>query len=134
MYAELLEADLDQLDTCESSQPKKRLDVILSEGQRLSRLIGNVLTFARENQNALEPNPQTCVPDDIIRRVLHRFEPSLSALAIRLETKLDSKDSCSLDGDFLEQILGNLISNVEKYAADGKLLRAESPGGAASDH
>ncbi|HIK93933.1 MAG TPA: ATP-binding protein, partial [Planctomycetes bacterium] len=32
----------------------------------------------------------------------------------------------SLDPDFVEQILGNLVSNVEKYAASGGLLRIES--------
>ena len=126
LYAELLERDLNGLDSTESEQPKKRLDVILSEGQRLSRLIGNVLTFARQNQNALEPNLAEDVPDDVVRRVLNRFDPSLSALGIQLQSTLNAADRCRLDADFLEQILGNLISNVEKYAADGRTLRVQT--------
>ncbi|MBC7964539.1 MAG: hypothetical protein H7Z17_01340 [Fuerstia sp.] len=48
MYAELLERDLDAAEEEVSARPRQRLAVITSEAQRLSRLIGNVLTFARQ--------------------------------------------------------------------------------------
>ena len=32
----------------------------------------------------------------------------------------------AVDSDFLEQILGNLFGNVEKYAADGGVMRVQS--------
>ncbi len=126
LYAELLDKDLAKIDD-ETSQPiRKRLNVILSEGQRLSRLIGNVLTVARENRDSLQMNRVPCVPDEIVQQVLRHFEPALSSLSIQIETDLSAKDQARLDSDFLEQILGNLISNVEKYASAGESLIVRS--------
>jgi signal transduction histidine kinase len=126
LYAELLEKDLDSIAD-ETSQPiRKRLNVILSEGQRLSRLIGNVLTVARENRDSLQLNRVPCVPDAIIQQVLNYFEPALSSLNVRIETDLNAIEQIELDSDFLEQMLGNLISNVEKYASTGESLTVRS--------
>ncbi len=126
LYAELLDKDLDKVAD-ETSQPvRKRLNVILSEGQRLSRLIGNVLTVARENRDSLQLNRVTCVPDEVIQQVLRHFEPALSSLNIQIETNLNANEEAQLDSDFLEQILGNLISNVEKYASAGETLAIRS--------
>ena len=126
LYAELLDKDLDKV-AAETSQPiRKRLDVILAEGQRLSRLIGNVLTVARENRDSLQINRVMCMPDDIIQQVLKHFEPALSSLNMQIETDLNATEQTNLDSDFLEQILGNLISNVEKYASGSESLSVRS--------
>lgn len=126
LYAELLDKDLDRISD-ETSQPiRKRLNVILSEGQRLSRLIGNVLTVARQNRDSLHLNRVTCVPDEIIQQVLTHFEPALAALNIVVEADFNAGGPCQLDSDILEQILGNLISNVEKYASAGESLTVRS--------
>ena len=103
-------------------RPRKRLDVIVSEGQRLSRLIGNVLTFARQERRSLQPTFSRRVPDDIIEQVLKHFQPALATLGIRVETELNAVETQRLDSDFLAQILGNLISNVEKYTTDSESL------------
>lgn len=126
LYAELLDRDMDGLPEQGTQQPRKRLNVILSEGRRLSRLIGNVLTFARQKRQALQPAMSPCVPDDIIRQVLEHFHPALAALDVRVETQLTAAETRKLDSDFLEQILGNLVGNVEKYAADSELLIVRS--------
>ncbi|MCH2210211.1 MAG: HAMP domain-containing histidine kinase [Fuerstiella sp.] len=126
LYAELLEKDMERLPEDSTQQPRKRLDVILSEGQRLSRLIGNVLTFARQERRSLRPTFSRCVPDEIIAQVLRHFYPVLAALEIRIDARLNAAESRTFDTDFLEQILGNLISNVEKYAADSESLTVSS--------
>ncbi|MEZ6123001.1 MAG: HAMP domain-containing sensor histidine kinase [Planctomycetaceae bacterium] len=123
MYAELLERDLDDLEADDARKPKARLDVILAEGQRLSRLIGNVLTFARQRRKSLHLNPQSLVPGRRIREIVDRFRPGLQNLSIDVEFTGDEQTTMQLDADALEQILGNLISNVEKYAADGGRLK-----------
>ena len=122
LYAEMLEEDLEQLSPDCREQPRRRLDVILSEGQRLTRLIGNVLTFARQKRDSLELKRKTGIPDDVIRQVLKHFQPALERLGIRIHTELHAGQTCRLDTDCLEQILGNLISNVEKYAAESDRL------------
>lgn len=126
LYAELLGKDIDSLPEQDVQQPRKRLEVILSEGQRLSRLIGNVLTFARQERRSLQPQFAQSVPDDIIEQVLKHFQPVLAALDVRIDLQLNAAESRRLDPDFLEQILVNLISNVEKYAAEGESLLIRS--------
>ncbi len=126
LYAELLESDLANMPEEDADKPRRRLNVILSEGQRLTRLIGNVLTFARQQRKSLQPQGQTLIPDEVISQIVDRFRPPLEALGIATELNLNAKQPMSLDPDFVEQILGNLINNVEKYAAEGKLLRLTS--------
>ena len=126
LYAELLDKDMESFPEEDVEQPRKRLNVILAEGQRLSRLIGNVLTFARQERRSLQPRYSPCVPDEVIQQVLKHFYPALAALNVRIDMQLNAAGIQRLDTDFVEQILGNLISNVEKYAAESELLIVRS--------
>lgn len=125
MYAELLDRDLDSLEE-NIEQPRRRLSVILSESQRLTRLIGNVLAFARQEKQTLRVCRKEVIVDEIIQSVLDSFRPSLEQKEIEVELDLNAAQSVMIDPDILEQILGNLISNVEKYAADGKWMKIHS--------
>jgi signal transduction histidine kinase len=113
MYAELLEDRIDEDD----DKPRNYLDVIVSESQRLSRLIGNVLTFAAKHRNKLVVRPVTGKIDDTIRAVIDQFRPSLEADGFEIEVKLTGEGASCFDADVIGQILSNLIGNVEKYAA-----------------
>ncbi len=122
MYAELLERDLDAADQEVAARPRQRLAVITSEAQRLSRLIGNVLTFARQKRRTLEPHPRDTNIMILVRQIVDRFTPSLTEHGIVATVEGTYKQSLKLDPDFVEQILGNLINNVERYAASGGSL------------
>ncbi len=122
MYAELLEAKFAK----EERKTKKHLNIIISESNRLGRLINNVLSFAKDQKNGVTFNPVPVVPDEIITRLLDSFNYSLKSKGIKLHTKLKASNTVMMDTDILEQILSNLISNVEKYAADGKWIKVES--------
>ena len=126
MYAELLERDFDHLEIDVETVSRKRLDVILSESQRLSRLIGNVLTFARHRRDTLTLRPTQAVPAQVIEQIVDRFRPSLEEKGITIDVTSTGQEAMSLDTDILEQIVGNLISNVEKYAASGRQLGIDS--------
>ncbi|MBC8291000.1 MAG: HAMP domain-containing histidine kinase [Planctomycetes bacterium] len=126
MYADLLESDLERMPEDETEQPKSRLKVIAEESQRLSRLIGNVLTMARQQRNTLTLKPQPAIVDDVIRDVLRQFEPALSRCQVEATFEARAGGSVSVDVDVLEQILVNLFSNVEKYAASGGVLNVAS--------
>lgn len=126
MYAELLEQDLEDVNAPDAERPRRRLEIILSEGQRLSRLIGNVLTFARQKRQTLQLQPRGEIPDDLIQEIVDRFRPALIDQQIEVVFDADAGQKMYLDPDFLEQILGNLISNVEKYAGNGGLLHVVS--------
>ncbi len=113
MYAEMLEPRMEDAD----ESARENLRVIVSESQRLSRMIGNVLAFAKDQRGNLTPNPRRCVPDDIIRATIEHFRPALDARGVTVSFTSGAPDEATLDSDFLEQILGNLLGNVEKYAA-----------------
>lgn len=125
MYAELLENDLERIDP-DDEKAKAHVAVITGESGRLSRLINNVLTLARTSRDAPPARIQTGSVDAVIATVVEQFQPSLDQLAIEVTLDLDAQEPVSLDVDAVEQMLGNLISNVEKYAADGKHLRIAS--------
>lgn len=122
MYAELLENQVDEEDPAMG----KRVSVILTETERLSRLIGNVLTFSRQQRQALKLHPVRAVPDRVIERVTENFRPAFVAKGIEPKLELNAGGEVTLDVDALEQILGNLLGNVEKYAPDGKSVTIAS--------
>ena len=123
MYAELLERDLDHVESADTEKPRQRLEVILSEGQRLSRLIGNVLTFARQRRHSLQLQAHPESPGRLLRQIVDRFRPVFADQQLEIQLQCEDNSLFELDPDFLDQILGNLISNVEKYAASGGLLQ-----------
>ncbi|MBX3730185.1 MAG: HAMP domain-containing histidine kinase [Candidatus Sumerlaeia bacterium] len=118
LHAELLDESTDDSDP----EARRRLDIIVAESQRLSRLIDNVLTFGREGRGMLTLQVRTVCLDDLVREIVERFRPVLRSSGIEIETALDAPQPVPCDPDAVGQILGNLIANVEKYAADGRHL------------
>jgi signal transduction histidine kinase len=118
MYAELLEQEL----APDEERPRRHLQVIVAESQRLSRLIANVLTFARRQRESAALRPADACLDDVVAAVIEQFAPSLAARGIQVEHRRGAPGIVPLDGDALGQIIGNLISNVEKYAGAGGWL------------
>jgi signal transduction histidine kinase len=116
MYAELLEERLDD----EDEKSLSYAGIIANESQRLSRLIANVLTFSRKQRDVLSVRRRTAVVDDVIDRVLKQFEPSFSKKGITASFSRGAGAETQVDTDALDQILANLLSNVEKYAAKGR--------------
>ena len=119
MYAELLEGRLSEDEDAKSSH---YLGVIVSESQRLSRLIGNILTFGRGQRDKLKLLPAPGDVDEVIRSVLDQFRPVFQDKGLEAHASLNAGQTVSLDADALQQILANLLSNVEKYAASGKCV------------
>ena len=126
MYAELLGKDIQSLEGTDVDKAKQRIEVVESESERLSRLIGNVLTFAGSQKNKLEVYPTCGVIDDCVTQSLSSFAPNLEKLGIEIRTQLDAKKPVKFDADALGQIIGNLISNVEKYAPDSDFVEIET--------
>ncbi|MBK1880786.1 HAMP domain-containing histidine kinase [Luteolibacter pohnpeiensis] len=101
------------------AEAKHRMTLIGEEIQRLSRLAGNVLTFSRQERDMLELNPVRCFPAEVVQKVLDSFRPSFERRGVRIETDIPAGETVVMDQDAVSQILGNLLSNVEKYAASG---------------
>ncbi|MEO8353838.1 MAG: HAMP domain-containing sensor histidine kinase [Chthoniobacteraceae bacterium] len=105
---------------------RRRLALVIEDLQRLARLVGNVLTFSRGERRTLEMRPGACIADEVIDDVLAQFAPSLERRGISVERVRCGAEPIVVDRDALAQIIGNLISNVEKYAANGKWLGLET--------
>ncbi|MCR4535480.1 sensor histidine kinase [Shewanella xiamenensis] len=112
LYAEML----NEMEAEENSQRAHYLGVIISESQRLSRLIQNVLTFTKL--------PQICIRQVDINQLMNQiytaFNPVFAAKEIHLNLNINEQLSTKTDVDRVTQIISNLLSNAEKYAATGK--------------
>lgn len=122
MYAELLNQQVQQLEGVDAETAKKRIEVVETESHRLSRLISNVLSFAGSQKKKLEMRPSEGKIDDCVHHTLSSFTPHLERLGLEIQTDLQATTPVRFDSDVLGQIIGNLISNVEKYAADGSFI------------
>jgi len=115
MYAELLEDRLDE----EDERSRGYLQVISGESRRLSRLIANVLSLARKQRGKLAVRRLPAIADQVVTEVIEQFRPSLERAGIEIAMGAGAGRRALLDADAIGQILGNLLGNVEKYAADG---------------
>ncbi|MBN1686387.1 MAG: HAMP domain-containing histidine kinase [Spirochaetales bacterium] len=120
LYTELLK------ERASEGKDRRQLDIVLSESTRLSRMIANVLTFARSEKNGYEANPARVAVDDVIRKVVESFAVSLESKSMQVVLSCNAPGPVVTDRDFLEQIVSNLIGNAEKYAASGKYLEIAS--------
>ena len=116
MYAEMLEQNLP--DDPESGRLLRYVGVISNESQRLSRMIENVLSFSRlgRGSHTISPTPGTIA--DCVDTVIENFAPMLSQRGLRVAYTAEDRTPVQVDCGALEQILNNLLSNCEKYAAN----------------
>ncbi len=122
LYAELLQEQLPDDD----AKAGRHLGVVIAESRRLSRLINNILTYARQQKARLTLHASPRRADEAIAATLESFRPALEEAGIRIAFSPNAGRLVQLDADVLEQILGNLFSNVEKYAAAGGVLEVTS--------
>ena len=122
MYAELLEDRLPEDD----AKARGHLGIVIAESRRLSRLINNILTFARQQKARPTLHPAPGNVDETIAATLECFRPALEDAGVRIAFNPNAGRPVKLDADAVEQILGNLVSNVEKYALAGKSLEVTS--------
>lgn len=125
MYAELLEEELGG----EDERADRYLGIIARESQRLSRLIGNILSFARQQRETLTIRRAPAVLDEVVRDVLDQFGPSLRQAGVVARFEPGAPTPIPLDADAAGQVLGNLLSNVEKYAPGAEVRVATRQAG-----
>lgn len=117
----LLNIDLaTELVDDEPDESKRRLDLVRGETRRLGRLIDNVLTFSRSTKSKATQTPVPCIPGEIVSVMIESFAVSFARCGLTIKRSDENTDTpCHCDADALSQILGNLLSNVEKYVPGG---------------
>lgn len=122
MFSELLAED-------RVAGPEKRRDylaIITTETARLTRLINNVLDFARMERGEKKYIMADCDLSTIVREAAEMFRPNLESAAFRFEVLLpETTVLVSADRDAIAQLIVNLLSNAEKYSNGGREIRLE---------
>jgi signal transduction histidine kinase len=100
------------------------LRIIAAEAARLTRLINNVLDFARLEKGAPHGEHAACDLVEAVRDVTETCAPHLEAAGIAFRCEIET-DALPIRGDrdALAQIILNLVSNAEKYGGGDILVR-----------
>ena len=108
------------------AKQKSYLQIISAEASRLTRLINNVLDFARLETGEKTYQFQPCDLIEVVRAAAETFRPHLEASGFKLWCVLpETKIPIHGDADALSQIIVNLLSNAEKYSGERKEISVE---------
>lgn len=117
MYAELLS----EKRVKDAGKVHDYLGVIVSESQRLTRLVNNVLDFSRLEQGKKKYRLERLDVSHHLRSVLDTQTLRANEAGMSLDVVLpETPVSAKLDRDAFEQAVLNLIDNAIKYADVGK--------------
>lgn len=117
LFAELLKENR-QADPVKQ---KKYLSIMVSETERLTRLINNVLDFSRSKKGEKKYRWETLdlvnLVSELVESQCDRFEHNGFTVTVDSGT---AKLPVKADNEAMKQVLINLLSNAEKYSPDMK--------------
>ncbi|HSU54475.1 MAG TPA: HAMP domain-containing sensor histidine kinase [Candidatus Dormibacteraeota bacterium] len=122
MFSELLAEGRVQ----DEAKQRSYLAIITAEAARLTRLINNVLDFARLERGQKKYDLQSCDMVALVRETAETYRPHLEANGFRFMCELPgSSVTVKGDKDALAQVVVNLLSNAEKYSGDSREIGLE---------
>ena len=110
---------------------REYLGIITAETGRLTRLINNVLDFARIERGEKKYRFAAFDLRRLVEETIESYRPQLEASGLTLRAELPNQPlEVNADRDAIAQVLLNLLSNAEKYSPERKeitvVLRAAS--------
>jgi two-component system phosphate regulon sensor histidine kinase PhoR len=113
--------------TLDEKTRQEYLATMLSENERLSRLVENVLEFSRIEGGRQSYHLRPVALAAVIRPVLASLQPLLDQNGFRLEVAIDEDlPPVQADPDALGQALANLLGNAMKYSGASREIRLEA--------
>lgn len=129
MFAEMLRGDY-QPDRDKQNQ---YLDIMVSETERLTRLINNILDFSKMEQGKKQYSMQSVDLVELTRSTLDSQQLALEHAGFEVMFEADAESlMCQVDGEAIRQVLLNLLSNAEKYSHETKQIQVKV--GRRNDH
>jgi signal transduction histidine kinase len=125
MFSELLAENR----VSDPAKQRSYLGIISAEAARLTRLINNVLDFARLERGEKKYRLEPCDLVRVVRETAETYRPHLETNGFKFDCQFPASPlQVQGDCDALAQIIVNLLSNAEKYSNSHKEigLRVES--------
>jgi signal transduction histidine kinase len=112
MFAELL-----QMKGGADPQQARFLDTIVSESERLTRLLNNVLDFSRIERGQKTYRLEPAALPDVVQAAVRAIQYPLAQQGFALDLRLsDGIPPVAVDRDALQQAILNLLTNAMKYS------------------
>ncbi len=106
--------------TISADEQDKYLKIALDETKRLSRLVNELLDVSRMESGELKLNKQEFVVNDLVARVLFKFEGDINDKNIEVELNLtEDNPRVFADSDAITQVVTNLVHNAVKFTPEG---------------
>lgn len=98
------------------------LDLVVTETERLDRIVGNLLSMSRIEAGALAPETQAVALDELVTGCVRRLDHLFRAVRVELSFPADLPLA---DGDYsqLDQVTTNLLENAARHAPDRSVIR-----------
>lgn len=94
---------------------------ILSEGNRMSRLIDDMLALANADNQSWSIHPAPCELDTLLLQIYEKYEPQMREKKLALSVNLPEEPlpPCVCDASRISQVLGILLDNCLAYVPTG---------------
>ncbi|MCY1278621.1 Sensor histidine kinase RcsC [compost metagenome] len=104
-------------------QDRRRLHALSQAGEGLLAILNEVLSFAKLEDGASQPEPLDFSLRQLLDDVLTLLEPRAeeNGTCLRLHIDPQVQDACRGAEQFLRQVLSNLVANAVKFTEDGEV-------------
>lgn len=110
-------------DAFDESTRNDLLDLVLSEAERLDRLVANLLSFSRIDSGTLEPRLDAVDLGEVIAEVADRLRRLFSGSSLEIALQPDLPILLA-DAGLLDQVLTNLLENAVRHGGRHARVRA----------
>ena len=99
----------------------EHLHVIERNGQRLLRLINDILDLSKIEAGRVELSISSFDPRELVERALGTVQPLVDEQGLQIEVRLSDVPMMRSDEERISQILLNLLSNAVKFTEHGQI-------------
>ncbi|HSI70301.1 MAG TPA: response regulator, partial [Gillisia sp.] len=102
---------------------QKSASIIYEGGLSLLNLINDILDLSKVEAGKLQIHPEEVLVDSLAKNLQNQFEPLAKSkkLKFTIQCKANAPDRIITDGQRLEQIVKNLLSNALKFTEKGSV-------------